>query len=103
MTSNSLIFDTHRFVKRMIKAGVSEQQAEALVETQVEMLNAKLDTITSNPPVLDTHRLIKRLTEAGMPEQQAEALVEYQIELLNELAGIKATSQAKLAATKATP
>ncbi len=44
--SDALAFDTHRFVKRMTAVGMPEQQAEALAESQVDLLNANLVTKT---------------------------------------------------------
>ncbi len=40
MPSNAIAFDTHRFVKRMTAAGMPEQQAEALAESQADLLNS---------------------------------------------------------------
>ena len=39
-------FDTHRFVKRLTDSGFTVQQAEALAEEQVTLLNANLATKT---------------------------------------------------------
>ena len=37
-------FDTHRFVKRLVKTGMSERTAEVLAEEQVDLLNSNLAT-----------------------------------------------------------
>ena len=37
-------FDTHAFVKRLTQAGMDEQQAEALVECQAQLINDSLAT-----------------------------------------------------------
>jgi len=37
-----IVLDTHRFVKRLIAAGFTEEQAEVLVEEQVNLLLARL-------------------------------------------------------------
>ena len=37
-------FDTHTFVKHLTRAGMDEQQAEALVECQVQLINDNLAT-----------------------------------------------------------
>ena len=37
-------FDTHAFVKRLTRAGMDEQQAEALVECQTQLINDSLAT-----------------------------------------------------------
>ena len=44
MVSDAIAFDTHRFVKRMTAAGMPVQQAEALAESQVDLLNTNLAT-----------------------------------------------------------
>ena len=44
MVSDVIAFDTHRFVKRMTAAGMHEQQAEALAESQADLLNSNLVT-----------------------------------------------------------
>jgi hypothetical protein len=40
----SAIFDTHAFVKRLIAAGMPEQQAEILAEEQARLLGEQLAT-----------------------------------------------------------
>ncbi len=40
--NEAIAFDTHRYVKRLTKAGFSEIQAETLAAEQVEILNANL-------------------------------------------------------------
>ena len=37
-------FDTHAFVKRLTRAGMDEQQAEAMVECQTQLINDSLAT-----------------------------------------------------------
>ncbi len=44
MASEALAFDTHRFVKSMTAVGMPVKQAEALAESQVELLNSNLAT-----------------------------------------------------------
>ena len=44
MASNALAFDTHHFVKLMTAVGMPVQQAEALAESQADLLNANLAT-----------------------------------------------------------
>ncbi len=44
--SDSVIFDTHRFVKHMTEAGMASPVAEALAEEQVQLLEHKLATKT---------------------------------------------------------
>ena len=40
----AVAFDTHRFVKRLIESGFTEEQAETLAEEQATLLNANLVT-----------------------------------------------------------
>ena len=42
--SEAIAFDTHRFIKRLTATGFTEQQAEALADEQVTLLNANLAT-----------------------------------------------------------
>lgn len=42
--SEAINFDTHKFVKRLTENGFTEQQAEALAEEQVNLLNSNLAT-----------------------------------------------------------
>ena len=46
MVSDAPAFDTHRFVKRMTTVGMPVRQAEALAESQADLLNANLATKT---------------------------------------------------------
>ena len=41
---SSIAFDTHAFVKHLTQAGMDEQQAEALVEYQTQLINDSLAT-----------------------------------------------------------
>jgi hypothetical protein len=40
------VFDTHRFVRNLTAHGFTEEQAEALAEEQVQLLNTNLATKT---------------------------------------------------------
>ena len=42
--SEAIAFDTHRFIKHLTKNGFTEQQAEALANEQVNLLNGNLAT-----------------------------------------------------------
>ena len=44
--SEAIAFDTHRFVKRLTENGFTEEQAEALANEQVNLLNGNLATKT---------------------------------------------------------
>ena len=47
LMNDAITFDSHRFVKHMTKAGFTEQQAEAMAEEQVSLLNSNLATEAS--------------------------------------------------------
>ena len=40
----AIAFDSHRFVKKLTASGFTEQQAEALADEQVQLLNSNLAT-----------------------------------------------------------
>jgi len=42
--SETITFDTHRFVKRMVETGMSEQTAEALADEHMNLLESNLAT-----------------------------------------------------------
>ena len=42
--TDAIPFDTHRFVKNLVRNGFSQQQAEVLAEEQVALLNGNLAT-----------------------------------------------------------
>jgi len=42
--AEAIIFDSHRFVKRLTESGFTERQAETLAEEHVALLNANLAT-----------------------------------------------------------
>lgn len=44
--TEALAFDTHRFVKRLVEHGFTQQQAEVLSEEQVQLLDRNLVTKT---------------------------------------------------------
>ena len=42
--SNTITFDTHQFIKHLTKAGFTPEQAEALSEEQVKLIDNNLAT-----------------------------------------------------------
>ncbi len=42
--TEAIAFDTHRFVKNLTASGFTEEQAEALANEQVQLLNSNLAT-----------------------------------------------------------
>ena len=55
--SETIIFDTHRFVKRMTDAGLATPIAEVLADTQAQILESNLATKT------DPARLEAKITK----------------------------------------
>ena len=64
-----LAFDTHTFVKCLTRAGMDEQQAEALVEWQVQLIN---DSLATKQDIEEIKRDIEALRLAT--EQSIEKL-----------------------------
>ena len=62
-------FDTHTFVKCLTRAGMDEQQAEALVEWQVQLIN---DSLATKQDIEEVKRDIEALRLAT--EQSIEKL-----------------------------
>jgi hypothetical protein len=50
---SSITFDTHKFVKDLRDAGISEPQAEVFVRAQQEILSQALDTTLASKRDLD--------------------------------------------------
>ena len=44
LMTEAIVFDTHRFVKRLTDCGFTEQQAETLADEHVSLLNGNLAT-----------------------------------------------------------
>ena len=42
--ADAIVFDTHRFVRNLTAYGFTEEQAEALADEQVQLLNTNLTT-----------------------------------------------------------
>ena len=61
---NSFAFDTHAFVKRLTHAGMEEQQAEALVEFQKQLINDSLATKRDIEGVKASVEVVKASVEA---------------------------------------
>ena len=59
-----LAFDTHAIVKRLTQSGMDEQQAEALVECQAQLINDNLATEQDIQEVKRDIQEIKRDIEA---------------------------------------
>ena len=92
LMNDAIAFDSHRFVKHMTKAGFTEQQAEAMAEEQVSLLNSDLATEASLAKVdADLKAEIARI-DAG--------LVRVENELKAEIAKVDADLKAEIARLK---
>ena len=78
-------FDTHTFVKCLTRAGMDEQQAEALVECQVRLIN---DSLATKQDIEEVKRDIEVLRLAT--EQSIEAL---RLETKKDIAALKTDMQ----------
>ena len=103
LMNDAITFDTHRFVKHMTKAGFTEQQAEAMAEEQVSLLNSNLATEASLAKVeADLKAEIARVEN----ELKAEiaridaGLVRVESELKAEIARVDADLKAEIARLK---
>ena len=84
-----LAFDTHTFVKHLTRAGMDEQQAEALVEFQVQLINDSLATKQDIEALrLATEQSIEKLRLTT--EQSIEAL---RLETKKDIAALKTDMQ----------
>ena len=114
LMNNAITFDTHRFVKHMTKAGFTEQQAEAMAEEQVSLLNSNLATEASLAKVdADLKAEIARVenelkAEIARVENELKAeiaridagLVRVESELKAEIAKVDADLKAEIARLK---
>lgn len=74
---STITFDTHRFVKRLVQAGMTEAQAEILAEEQAKLIEERLATKA------DLERLELRLTlRLGAMMAAAVAIIATLVKLL---------------------
>lgn len=79
MSEKTIIFDTHRFVKRLVESGLAENTAEVLADEQSRLLTENLAS--------------KAELQSGLAAVRAD--------LEAGLAGVRADLQSGLAATEA--
>ena len=100
LMNDAIAFDSHRFVKHMTKAGFTEQQAEAMAEEQVSLLNSNLATKASLAKVdADLKAEIARI-DAGLVRVESELKAEIarvENELKAEIAKVDADLRAEIA------
>jgi hypothetical protein len=56
---STITFDTHKFVKRLIEAGMPEAQAEILAEEQARLIDERIATKVDLPEVKAELLLVK--------------------------------------------
>ncbi len=104
MVSNALAFDTHRFVKRMTAVGMPVQQAEALAESQVDLLNTNLATKNELAKIEATLKVEIAKTETALRAEIAKTNAEIaktETALKADIAKIEATLKVEIAKTRA--
>ena len=70
----AIAFDTLRFVKRLTEHGLTEEQAEALANRQVNQLNSNLATKTDVKAVQRDIEALQPKTRAGIAALEADLL-----------------------------
>ena len=91
--SEAIAFDTHKFIKHMTASGFTEQQAEALAEEQVALLNSNLATKADVEGVKADIETLRLATKADI-----EAL---RLATKADIEGVKADIETLRLATKA--
>ena len=69
---NSFAFDTHAFVKILTHAGMEEQQAEALVDFQTQLINDSLATKRDIEEVKASVEALRLKTEQSIEKLKVE-------------------------------
>ena len=88
---DGIVFDTHRFIKRLVDTGMDERTAEVLADEQVNLLNGNLATkydLTEVDARLQTKiaEVEARLTEANLLTRQS--IAELETRLLKWMVGL---------------
>ena len=91
---DGIVFDTHRFIKRLVETCMDERTAEVLAEEQVSLLNSNLATKFQLTEV--DMRLSARIAEveAGLLKKLAELetrLLKWMVGLLVAQTGLVVT------------
>lgn len=90
---SAVLFDTHGFVKRLVGAGMPEQQAEILAEEHARLLNERLATKLD----LEQQTALLRRDLAETKAELQRDLAETKAELQRDLAEMKAELQHEIA------
>ena len=98
--SEAIAFDTHQFVKHLTANGFTEQQAEALANEQVNLLNSNLATKTDIAAVKTDIAAVKADIEALRLSTEAKIETQ-QLETDAKIEAIKADIEALRLSTEA--
>ena len=93
--SDAIAFDTHRFVKNLTQNGFTEQQAEALANEQVHLLNSNLATKVDILAVQADIQAFKAAVQADVQAVQADVQA-----VKADLEAFKLGLEAKIEASK---
>ena len=97
--SESIIFDTHRFVKRMTDAGLATPVAEALADEYTQLLERNLSTKTDIAQLEQTTR--QDIAQLQQTTQESIAKLQQEIARLEQTTRQDITRlEAKIAETK---
>ncbi len=72
MTEEALAFDTHATVKRLVKHGFSDKQAEGIVAIQVELINSQLATKKDVDTLHKSISALRQETKKDIKSQRLE-------------------------------
>ncbi len=98
MSKHAIIFDTHRFVSRLIETGMAQKTAEALADEQIRLIESNLATkkdieelrAATKHDIAEIHQKIENL-RAEMHRKLAETkadLLKWIIGLMIAQAGV---------------
>ena len=72
--SDAIAFDTHKFVKHLTEKGFTEEQAEALANEQVNLLNGNLATKTDIAIIQRDIEALRQETRANIEALKSDLL-----------------------------
>ena len=84
--SEAIAFDTHRFVKHLTENGFTEQQAEALADEQVSLLNSNLATQVDIAAIHQDIEVLRQETKASIAQVRVD-MAEIKSDLLKWMTG----------------
>ena len=94
---STVIFDTHSFIKRLVGAGMPEQQAEILAEEHARLLNERLATKVD----LEQQTALLQRDAAETKTELQRDMAEMKADLQHEIAKLRVELQRDMAETKA--